>query len=171
MKKILLALILFIVTYKINAQDKTNTETKPRWAMINNANLKGPTGQVIINLPQPATMVCTITKSGDSKNLYTWHSSIAKEFAPGNYDVTFWNIKIPIVVEKGKDTRIFAGVLNSTVRKPWEVCTIDGVKVYAAGSAKMVALPAGRYIVKTGGAEIKTTITDGQTSIFSFTAY
>jgi hypothetical protein len=35
----------------------------------------------------------------------------------------------------------------------------------------MIALPPGKYIIKTGGVEIKTNITDGQTSIFSFTNY
>ncbi len=91
---------------------------------------------------------------------------------PGKYDITFQGIKIPlVVVEKGKETRILAGVLNSTVKGLWEVWTADSLKVFSAGSPKMVALPVGNYIVKTQGVEIKTTIRDGKISIFSYTKY
>ncbi len=72
---------------------------------------------------------------------------------------------------KEKETRIFAGVLNSTVKKPWEVWTADGEKVFSAGGAKTVALLPGKYIVKISGVEIKTTITDGQVTMFCYTAY
>jgi len=172
MKKILFLLSFIIITLTINAQEK-NTETKPanQWSMITNYGLKGPNGQIVINLPAQATMLCMIALSGQPKNLYTWHGSMTKEFAPGNYDLTFWNLKIPVIVEKGKDTRIYTGVLNSTVKKPWEVWTTDGTKVFSTGSAKMVALPVGKYIIKTSGTEIKTTINDGKITIFSFTNY
>lgn len=172
MRKILSVVSFVIITFTINAQEK-NTESKPaiQWSMINNYNLKGPNGQVIINLPAQAILMCMISLSGQPKNLYTWHGSMAKEFAPGNYDLTFWNIKIPVVVEKGKDTRILTGILNSTVKRPWEVWTVEGIKVFSAGSAKMVALPVGKYVIKTSGTEIKTTINDGQVTIFSFTNY
>lgn len=172
MKKIFSVVGFVIITFTIKAQDKNADVKLPnQWAMINNFALKGPNGEVIINLPAPATMVCTIVRSGEAKNLFTWHSSMTKEFAPGNYDVTFWNIKIPLVVEEGKDTRILSGVLNSTVKGLWEVWTGGSVKVFSAGSPKMVALPVGKYIIKTAGTAIKTTINDGQVTIFSFTAY
>lgn len=172
MKKILSVLSLGIITFMVSAQEK-GAENKPaiQWSMITNYGLKGPNGNIIINLPAQATLMCMISLSGQPKNLYTWHSSMTKEFAPGNYDLTFWNIKIPVVVEKGKDTRILTGVLNSTVKKPWEVWTTEGMKVFSAGSAKMVALPVGKYIIKTSGIDIKTTINDGKVTIFSFTSY
>jgi hypothetical protein len=173
MKKILLLLSISIYTLTLQAQDKNQPETKApaQWAMIPNLAMKGENGLLIINLPVPATMAFTVAHAGDPKILYSWHGSTSKDLPPGNYDVTFWNIKIPVVIEKGKETRIFAGVLNSTVKKPWEVWTSGGEKVFSGGGAKLVALPAGKYIIKTGGTEIKTTITDGQTSIFSFTNY
>ena len=137
-----------------------------------NYDLKGDVGLLTISLPAQGGLSFTVARAGEAKNLYTWHNSTTRELPPGTYDITFWNIKIPgVVVEKGKETRILAGVLNSTVKRPWEVWTADSVKVYGAGGAKMVALPPGKYIIKTGNVEIKTTITDGQISIFSYTAY
>lgn len=167
MKKISGILLFFTITFTAAAQDVAPAQ----WAMIPNLALKGENGVLIINLPAQSAMTFTVANAGDPKILYTWRGNTTKELPPGKYDVTFWNIKIPVVVEKQKETRILAGVLNSTVKKPWEVWTMDSVKVYAAGSAKMVALPAGKYIIKTSGAEIKTTIRDGQVSIFSFTGY
>jgi hypothetical protein len=88
------------------------------------------------------------------------------------YDITFQGLKIPsVVVEKGKETRILAGVLNSTVKGLWEVWNADSIKVFSAGSPKMIALPVGNYLLKTQGAEIKTTIRDGKISLFSFTKF
>ena len=174
MKNIVSLLVLLIISFTINAQDKANTENKVpnQWTMRPNYSLKGDVGLLTINLPAQGTIMFTVARSGVAKKLFTWHSSTTKELPPGTYDITFWNIKIPsVVIEKGKETRVFAGILNSTVKKPWEVWTVGGEKVFSAGSAKMVALPAGKYIVKTGAAEIKTTINDGQVSIFSFTAY
>lgn len=173
MKKILSIFILFFYACTLHAQDKkTEIKDAVQWAMVTNYSLKGATGQLLINLPDQATMACTVAKSGDAKILFSLKSNTPKDVPPGSYDITFWGIKInSLVVEKGKETRIFAGILNSTVKKPWEVWTEDGQKVFEAGSAKMIALPAGKYIVKTSGVEIKTTITDGQISVFSYTAY
>lgn len=172
MKQVLSILIFAIFSSTINAQEKAPVENKvSQWSIVTNFTMKGDNGQLILNLPTQASLAFTVARSGDPKILLNWHGSNTKDMPPGNYEITFWNLKIPVVIEKGKETRIFAGVLNSTVKKPWEVWTITGEKVYAAGGAKMVALPPGKYVIKTGGVEIKTTITDGQTSIFSFTSY
>src|ERR1035437_4254206 len=174
MKKILSALAFFICVLTLNAQDNGNTEIKShpnQWAITNNYSLKGATGQLIVSLPVQATMVCLVNRTGDAKT-FSLHNGTPKELPPGNYDITFWGIKIPsVVVEKAKDTRILAGVLNSTVKGLWEIWTADSVKIFSAGGPKQVALPVGNYIVKTHGAEIKTTISDGKVSIFSFTSY
>ncbi len=174
MKKTLSIFILFFYACTLNAQEKSKIETKEanQWAMVPNFSLKGGTGQLLVNLPVQATIACSVTKAGDAKILFSLKGNNPKDLMPGIYDITFWNIKInSVVVEKGKESRILAGVLNSTVKKPWEVWTMDGQKVFGAGSAKMVALPVGKYIIKTSGVEIKTTINDGQVTIFSYTAY
>lgn len=170
MKKIFAILFFLTITFRLSAQDKAEVKT-PQWAMIPNLALKGENGLLIINLPAQSAMAFTVANAGEPKILYTWHNSTTRELPPGKYDVTFWNIIIPVIIEKQKETRIYAGVLNSTVKKPWEVWTSDSVKVFGTGSAKMVALPAGKYIIKTSGTQIKTTIRDGQVSIFSFTGY
>lgn len=172
MRNILFIICLTIFSSAINAQEKTLVESKaPQWAMIPNLAMKGDNGLLILNLPTQASLSFTVARAGDPKILLNWHGTSSKDLPPGNYEANFWNIKIPLVIEKGKETRIYAGILNSTVKRPWEVWTVEGEKVFSAGSAKMVALPAGKYIVKTSGAEITTTIRDGQTSIFSFTSY
>jgi len=172
MKKTLLSLIIFICVFTLQAQHSDNKENKPqliRWATVTNYSLKGPAGLLIINLPVQATMVCIVNRTGEAKT-FSLRNGTPKELLPGNYDVTFWGIKIPsVAVEKGKETRLLAGVLNSTVKGLWEIWTADSVKIFSAGSPKMIALPVGNYIVKTQGAEIKTSIRDGKISIFSFT--
>ncbi len=172
MKKILLSLIIFIYVVTLHAQPNDNKETKPqpiRGAMITNYSLKGPAGLLIINLPVQATLVCIVNRTGEAKT-FSLRNGTPKELLPGNYDVTFWGIKIPLVaVEKGKETRLLAGVLNSTVKGLWEIWTADSVKIFSAGGPKMVALPVGNYILKTQGIERKTIIKDGIISIFSFT--
>jgi hypothetical protein len=173
MKKIILSLAIFICIHSIHAQDNINREAKPaltQWAIKNNYS-KSDNGQLMITLPAQAALNCIVNRSGEIKT-FALRNDSPKELAPGSYDVTFWGIKIPsVTVDKRMDTRILAGVLNSTVRGAWEIWTTDGTKIYAAGGPKQVALPVGNYIVKTGGAEIKTTITDGKISIFSFTKY
>jgi hypothetical protein len=173
MKKIIQAFAFFICLTSSYAQDNVNREAKTplnQWAVKNNYS-KSEKGQLMITLPAQATVNCIVNRSGEAKT-FALRNDLPKELAPGSYDVTFWGIKIPsVTVEKRMDTRILAGVLNSTVRALWEVWTTDGIKIYSAGGPKQVALPVGNYIVKTGGAEIKTTITDGKISIFSFTRY
>lgn len=162
MKKILFIFSFFVFAITANAQNK--------WSVSNNYS-KSDGGQLLISLPVQAALNCIVNAVGKPKT-FSLRNDSPKELEPGNYDVIFWGIKIPsVTVEKRKDTRIFAGVLNSTVKGLWEVWTTDSVKIYSAGGPKQVALPVGNYIVKTGGAEIKTTITDGKVSIFSFTRY
>ena len=173
MKKILAAVICFSCTLTLHAQDNVKREAKApliQWA-INSNYSKSDMGQLIINLPVQAAMVCIVNREGEAKT-FTLHNGTPKELLPGSYDITFWGIKIPsVAVEKAKDTRILAGVLNSTVKGLWEIWTPDTVKIFSAGGPKQVALPVGNYIIKTHGAQIKTTISDGKVSIFSFTGY
>lgn len=173
MKKILSIITFFICALTIHAQDNVNREAKvplTQWAVNSNYS-KSDKGQLIINLPVQAAMVCIVNRSGEAKT-FALHAGTPKELLPGSYDITFWGIKIPsVAIEKAKDTRILAGVLNSTVKGLWEIWTSNAVKIFSAGGPKQVALPVGNYIVKTHGAEIKTTITDGKVSIFSFTNY
>lgn len=171
MKKILLVSSFLVFALALFAQD-ANKEGKPliRWAVTNNYS-KSDNGQLMINLPAQAALVCVVNHTGEAKS-FALRNGTPKELPPGTYDITFWGIKIPLVViEKGKDTRILAGILNSTVKGPWEILTAEGEKLYSASGPKKVALPVGKYIIKTKGVEIKTTINDGKTTIFSFTNY
>jgi hypothetical protein len=166
MKKIANLLILSLLIIVCNAQ------AQEKWSVVTNPNLKGPNGQLAVTVPGEAIMLCMVARSGEARNVFVFHNSGAKELLPGNYDITFRDVKIlSVPVEKGKDTRIFAGVLNSTVKGLWEVFTADGAKIFTSGSPKTIALPVGTYTVKTGGAEFKTTINDGKITMFSFTAY
>lgn len=174
MKLIIPVIIFLICLQSVKGQDNVNREAKLppviQWAIRDNYS-KSDNGQLLINLPVQAALVCIVNRTGEAKT-FTLRNGAPKELPPGTYDITFWGIKIPsVTVEKRKDTRILAGIVNSTVRGLWEVWTTDGIKIYSAGGPKQVALPVGNYILKTKGAEIKTTITDGKTSIFSFTSY
>ncbi|MGI8582021.1 MAG: hypothetical protein ACR2KX_07490 [Chitinophagaceae bacterium] len=171
MKKILSTFYFFICVITLHAQDG-NKQIKPptRWGITNNYS-KSDNGQLMITLPVQAAIVCIGSRSGEAKTFVLRNNS-PKELPPGNYDITFWGIKItPVAVEKAKDTRILAGVLNSTVKGLWEIWTADSVKIFSAGGPKQVALPVGNYFVQTHGAKIKTKITDGKVTIFSYTNY
>jgi hypothetical protein len=173
MIKLLLALVFFTSMHTLNAQDVSKEiKSEPvRWGMANNFSLKGEIGQLVINLPVQSTLKCFVNRTGETKT-FSLQANTAKDLLPGKYDILFQGIKIPlVVVEKGKETRILAGILNSTVKGLWEIWTADSVKIFSAGSPKMVALPVGNYIVKTQGVEIKTIIRDGKISMFSYTKY
>jgi hypothetical protein len=174
MKKLILYFVFILcgVTTSAQISKKENISQPAKWGIANNFSLKGDIGQIIINLPVQATLISTITRSGEVKKLHNLRNSEPKDLPPGLYDLTFLGIKIPaVVVEKGKETRILAGVLNSTVKGSWEVWTSDSIKIFSSGSPKMIALPVGNYLLKTQGAEIKTTIRDGKISLFSFTKF
>jgi hypothetical protein len=69
MKKIVSAIICFICAVNIHAQDNVNREAKvplTQWAVNSNYS-KSDKGQLIINLPVQAAMVCLVNKSGDAK--------------------------------------------------------------------------------------------------------
>lgn len=173
MKKIIFAFLFFTGMNNLKAQDVSKEiKSEPiRWGIANNFSLKGDIGQLVINLPVQSTLKCLVNRTGETKAL-SLQANTAKDLLPGKYDILFQGIKIPLVdVEKGKETRILAGILNSTVKGLWEVWTTDSVKIFSAGSPKLVALPVGNYIVKTQGVELKTTIRDGKISMFSYTKY
>ena len=127
--------------FMVSAQEKVNKETQApivRWTISNNYS-KSNNGQLFIQLPVQGALSCTVNKTGEAKS-FALRNETPKELPPANYEVTFWGIKIPAVaVEKRKDTRILAGILNSIVKAPWEVWTSDGIKVYGAGGPKQVA--------------------------------
>jgi hypothetical protein len=169
MKTISTIIFFIIFSVALQAQDKPSTENS-KWEKTLNNKLKGNNGQLMINLPAEAWLQCMVARAGETKNIASLRNGMPKELPAGNYTITFVGIKIPVAVEQGNDSRIKAGVLQSTVKGLWEIWA-DGIKIFSAGAPKFVALPAGNYIVKTGGAEIKTAITDGKVSIFSFTKY
>lgn len=173
MKVILSVFVLVIFNAALYAQNPNTIEIKAvpkQWTITNNYS-KSDNGQLLINTPEQTVLSCIVSKVGEAKT-FALRSGNPKEVKPGLYDVSFWGIKIPqVTVETGKDTRIFAGFLKSTVKGLWELWTADGQKIYSAGGPKQIALPVGNYIVKTGGTEIKTTITDGKVSLFNYTGY
>ena len=162
---------MFVLTVLMNFAQKINTvNALPKSEITFNKSIKNAAGQLIVNLPAQAYILCMVARAGEIKNIASLKNGIAKELLPGSYDITFQGVKFAVVVEKGKDTRITAGVLQSTIKGLWEIWA-DGVRVFSAGSPKSVALSPGNYIVKTNGAEIKTTIHDGKVTMFSFTKY
>lgn len=173
LKTVFSLLVFCFTSLFIFAQDNVNRPVKAPVAQYSLANnySKSDNGQLVINLPGQAALAVVVNPVGAPKT-FALRNASPKELPAGSYDITFWGIKIPgVVVEKRKNTRIHAGILHSTVKGTWEVWTMEGVKVYTSGGPKQVALPVGDYLIKTKGAEIKTTINDGKISIFSFTSY
>ena len=118
MKKIFFSILFSLSLFAVAAQ-ATNTGIKApvQWTMRPNYDVKGDVGLLTINLPSQGSLSFTVARTGDAKNLYTWRNSTTREIPPGTYDIMFWNIRIPnVVVEKGKETRVLAGVLNATVK-------------------------------------------------------
>ena len=98
MKKIFSAVIFFICSVTIYAQNNVNMEAKAsltQWAVISNYS-KSDKGQLMISLPVQAAMVCIANRSGEAKS-FALHADNPKELLPGSYDITFWGIKIPSI--------------------------------------------------------------------------
>ncbi len=91
-----------MIISNIFAQDNTNKNAKPQpvqWQSDLNYSLKGPNGQLIIKLPEQASLNCIVNRPGETKT-FALRNETPKELIPGNYEVTIWGIKIPVVIEK-----------------------------------------------------------------------
>ena len=84
---------------------------------------------------------------------------------PGTYDIEISGMAVKnIPVDKGRDTRIKAGVLNMSYNLPWTLYDENKLKIlYKSSLPKKVEFPKGIYQVKISGTSYLIEIKDGET--------
>lgn len=145
------------------------------YEQVANPEMKGRLGRVVIayadgaNLNPDANRT-GIYKEGENKEASYGYGRIARELAPGTYDLVINGKKVSgIPVKSGHDTRIPSGVLrlhgaNELRFTIHDVGEESSFKV-AYGNA-LVGLPAGDYEIEVSGSREKFTIEPGKVTDF-----
>ncbi|MGQ0549019.1 MAG: hypothetical protein ACT4PY_05050 [Armatimonadota bacterium] len=147
------------------------------WTITPNRLLKGATGRLVVTLPKGTEFVVYVYRAGAKSPSAGQKYGKAFTLAPGPYDVVInkggsdmarlWRIR-GVPIERGKDTRIHAGVLNVvSAEGMWQVYDENKVVIVVDGSGpEKVGLAAGKYLIKISGEFSPVVIKDGQVTNF-----
>lgn len=154
---------------KLYYQTGTSTNNNEASSVTkSNPLLQGTTGRVFLDLP--VDVECFIFIYGHNSNKEIAGASKDRTFylAPGDYDIKVSSVKLEqIVVEKGKDTKIPAGVLNITSQSAWALFDANKkTRITGASKPGKIGLPAGNYQLQLGGSFQPVVIKDGETMNF-----
>lgn len=167
-----------VTTAKPEARQSTSSREKGVqgvFELVANPEMKGRLGRVVIAYADGVTLNpdanrTGIYKEGENKEASYGYGRIARELAPGTYDLVINGKKVSgIPVKSGHDTRIPSGVLrlhgaNELRFTIHEVGEESSFKV-AYGNA-LVGLPAGDYEIEVSGSREKFTIEPGKITDF-----
>lgn len=161
-------------------EGRQGTSTRVRggpgaYELVANPEMKGRLGRVVIAYADGVTINpdanrTGIYKEGENKEATYGYGPVARELAPGTYDLVINGKKISgIPVKSGHDTRIPSGVLrlhgaNELRFTIHEVGKESSFKS-AYGNA-LVGLPAGDYEIEVNGSREKFTIEPGKITDF-----
>lgn len=145
------------------------------YEQVANPEMQGRLGRVVVayadgaNLNPDANRT-GIYKEGESKEASYGYGRIARELAPGTYDLVINGKKISgIPVKSGHDTRIPSGVLRlhgaNELRFTIHDVGVESSFKVAYGNA-LVGLPAGDYEIEVSGSREKFTIEPGKVTDF-----
>lgn len=143
--------------------------------IVANPEMKGRLGRVVIAYADGVTINpdanrTGIYKEGEDKEATYGYGPVARELAPGTYDLVINGKKVSgIPIKSGSDTRIPSGVLrlhgaNELRFTIHDVGKESSFKV-AYGNA-LVGLPAGDYEIEVNGSREKFTIEPGKITDF-----
>jgi len=135
---------------------------------IKKVNKKVNTGRVYVTLPRGAAWDVTIYPAGSDKVVSNTMLKTSFNLLPGKYDLEINKIMVrDIVVEKGNDTRIKAGVLRIANATSWTLYDASKEKVLINSlSATTRGIPVGKYILTILGRDTEIEIKDGETLEF-----
>ncbi|HLF45770.1 MAG TPA: hypothetical protein VI548_05065 [Chitinophagaceae bacterium] len=102
-----------------------------------------------------------------NRSSHSKHGTL-QDIAPGTYNFQLNSILVENVpIEKGKETRLKAVILNIVSEGRWELRSENKEKFHTSGSKpKKIVLPVGNYQVKLGTQFFPVVIKDGETVEF-----
>lgn len=157
--------------FEIISRADSATGSIDKWKTTPNEKIKGEFGRVNMNFP--AGVDWSVDFYTLENNYVTNRSIFSKhkmfhDLTPGNYNITLNHVKIENVpVEKGKEVRLEAGILNIITREPWQLYNESKEKYYTSGIKPVkFALPVGRYILNFEGKDYRVVIKDRATVKF-----
>ena len=149
---------------------RTLVSSRVRWEVKPSADMKGATGQIVIQFPGMTSSgnntVAVFEVGGKDRITTATYGNKNFPLLDGEYDVDINSARVTRVpVKRGMDTRIYIGTISFNV--PSDV----SVEVYDITQKKRLCLaygpmkcgvPSGEYYVKVGGSSKKVTLADGQ---------
>lgn len=142
------------------------TATGDAYAVVENAELTGRVGRVVVAFPEGASASSTrieIRPEGGKELSGSGYGSITADLLPGKYDVQVSGVVIPgVEVRSRHDSKIAVGVLRVSLGSSTRVEIFRGGQQVAAGYGKgQYGLPVGAYEVAIAGKREPITITAG----------
>ena len=146
------------------SQDEQSTD---QWVMKPEQSMKGALGRLNTDFGADVDWIIDIRTTEDK--FITNKSKVNKithhDLAPGMYYFRLNTITVKDVpIEKGKETRLKAGILNIVSEGRWEIRSEDKSKFHTTGNKpKKMALPVGSYQLKLGEQFFPLVIKDRET--------
>lgn len=158
MKRIFLLLLacgMFISTFAQKDTSKNNLENSEKWVITPVAGMKGELGRLNMNFPAGVDWNIWIYTQADNKfvnSFYPIHKKQSFNLSPGEYRIKLGDVTVENVsIQKGKETRIRAGVLNVADESSWDL--YDDLKeniITTNTRPQKMVLPVGFYQIKIG---------------------
>lgn len=161
------------VVYGAVGNEKTtganNERSSGQWEITPLASMKGVLGKLNTSFPEDVEWSIDVRSATENKFI-TNRSSGSRHgpsynIAPGTYNFRLNTIMVENVpVERGKETRLKAGVLSIVSDGNWEIYSESKGKFHTSGNKpKKIALPVGNYQLKLGGQFFPVAIKDKET--------
>ena len=158
--------------YEVAGNEIRNTnllkkESDEKWVITPVEDMKGVLGRLNTNFPADVEWSIDVRTTEDK--FITNRSSANKQayhaLAPGIYYFRLNTITVhDVPIEKGKETRIKAGILSIVSEGRWEIRSEEKQKFHTSGNKpKKIALPIGNYQLKLGEQFFPIVIRDNKT--------
>jgi hypothetical protein len=161
------------LTYSYPVRGVVGAAAQP-WEIVPSEKAKGPVGRLVVNIPQAGGKLFRETevfRPGEAQYLHSTHNGGEFDLLPGVYDVHLnYAVVKNVPVGRGKDTRLFVGLLKIEVPAGTESRVYDASGKVRLGpgttyrGTTVLALPAGKYILEVAGGRREITIKDRETT-------
>lgn len=150
-----------------NATGKSEGMSSEKWEIVPVPQWKGVLGKLNMDFPEDAEWTIDIRTTEDKFITSKSKSGREKSFgiAPGTYFFRLNTVTVQNVpIEKGKETRLKAGILRILSEGNWSLYDETKKKFYTSGTKpKKFALPVGSYQLKIGTQYFTVIIKDRET--------
>jgi hypothetical protein len=160
-------------TYSYPVRGIVGAAVQP-WEIVPSEKAKGPVGRLVINIPPAEGNVFRSTevfRPGEASYLHSTYNGGEFDLLPGVYEIRLnYAVVKNVPVERGKDTRLFVGLLKIEVPDGTESRVFDASGKVRLGpgttyrGSTIVALPAGKYILEVAGGRREIAIKDRATT-------